>query len=53
VVIRKVTKFLPGEATNTSARSIVLNGSGSFWSARQQWYATLVYKHSSSACVKG
>jgi len=51
-VIRKVTKFRPGEATNTSARSIVFTdqaplGDGSTEQSRRAGVAVLVYKHPS------
>ena len=48
VVIRSVTKFRPGEATNTSARSIVFT-----FTALSTGVAVLVYKHLSAKLVQG
>jgi hypothetical protein len=38
VVMRKVTKFRPGEATNTSARSILLTDTNLL--VAQHWYTS-------------
>jgi hypothetical protein len=49
-VIRNVTKLRPGEATKTSARSMVLTDTTP--DSGRRWCAALVYKHLSSSGVK-